>query len=74
MKKLELINVISEVAEISKVDAKKSLEATLDAIIVTLKEGEEVTLQGFGTFRAKQRSARTGRNPRTGESVQISSS
>lgn len=74
MNKNQLITTISEVADLNKTQAKSALEATLDAITVTLKEGDSVTLAGFGTFLVRERAARTGRNPRTGESIAIKAS
>ena len=74
MNKSELIDHIASQADISKSAAGDALEATLEAITKTLKKGDSLTLVGFGTFSVGERSARTGRNPRTGESIQISAS
>ena len=65
MNKTELVNAISAGAELSKADAKKALDATLDAIAKSLKEGDKVALLGFGTFSMSERPARTGINPAT---------
>lgn len=74
MNKSDLINQIAEGAEISKAQAGKALDATLDAITKALAEGDTVSLVGFGTFQVRERAARTGRNPRTGEEIQIAAS
>ena len=74
MNKSELIERISDDADISKADAGRALEAALQAIAGSLKDGEPVSLVGFGTFSVRERGARTGRNPQTGESIQISAS
>ena len=74
MNKSELIDHIASQADISKSAAGDALEATLEAITKTLKKGDSLTLVGFGTFSVGERSARTGRNPRTGEAIQISAS
>ena len=71
MNKSELVEVISSKAEITKAEAKKVLGVTLDAIIDGLASDGKVTLVGFGTFEVRTRSARTGRNPRTGEKIKI---
>ena len=71
MNKTELIDAIAAKAELSKKDAKAALEATLEAISESLKAGDAVQLIGFGTFKVNERSARTGRNPRTGEEIKI---
>ena len=74
MNKAELIDAIAESADLSKASATRALDATLDAITSQLVSGEQVTLVGFGTFSVKARAARTGRNPRTGEAIQIKAS
>lgn len=74
MKKTELIDAIAENAELSKAAAKKALDATLDAIQTALENGDEVALTGFGTFKVGERAARTGRNPQTGEEIEIAAS
>ena len=71
MNKSELINAIAEKAGLSKADAKKALEACTGAIEEALVAGDKVALVGFGTFEAKKREAREGRNPLTGATVQI---
>ena len=74
MNKAEFINAVSEAAGSSKSDATAHVEAMISVVTSALKSDSEVALVGFGTFKAKKREARTGRNPRTGESIQISAS
>ncbi len=74
MNKTELIAAIAAKAELSKKDAEKALNAAIDTITAALVEGEKVQLVGFGSFETKTREARTGRNPRTGEDIQIAAS
>ena len=74
MNKTELVNVIAEQADISKASAGRALDAVFGSITDTLAKGEAVSLVGFGTFSVKERSARTGRNPQTGETIQIKAS
>ena len=71
MNKTELIEHIQQHANIPKASAARALEATLDAVTTTLRRGGTVSIVGFGTFAVSKRSARTGRNPRTGEEIQI---
>jgi DNA-binding protein HU-beta len=71
MNKTELIDQIATSAEISKAAAGRALDATVDAIKAALKAGDSVSLIGFGTFSVGERAARTGRNPRTGETLKI---
>ena len=71
MNKTELIEHFAMNADLSKADAGRALEATLGAIKTTLRKGGAVTLVGFGTFAVGKRTARTGRNPRTGAAVKI---
>lgn len=71
MIKSELINFIAEKSDLSKVDASAALEAFTKTITQTLSEGGNVALVGFGTFQVKDRAARKGRNPQTGEEIQI---
>lgn len=71
MNKTELTAKIAEGAGLSKVDAKKALEAALEAIGAAVKAGDKVALIGFGTFAPAERPARTGKNPRTGEVIEI---
>ena len=71
MKKLELVAKIAEKTNLTKKDAEIALKAITDAITEALIAGEKVALTGFGTFETRQRAAREGRNPRTGETIQI---
>ena len=71
MNKLELIAVVAERSGISKKDAERVLNAAIDTISATVAKGERVQLSGFGTFEAKERSPRMGRNPHTKESIEI---
>ena len=74
MNKTELVAAIAEQAEISKKDAEKALKAFTDVVAEELKKGEKIQLVGFGTFEVKERAARTGKNPRTGEAIEIPAS
>ena len=71
MNKTELITGMAEKAEISKKDAEKALNAFTNIVADTLVDGDKVSITGFGTFEVVERAARTGRNPQTGESIQI---
>jgi len=71
MTKMELIDKIASGAGLTKADASRSLDSTLDAIKAALKKGQKVTLVGFGTFAVTKRKARKGRNPRTGQVINI---
>ena len=71
MNKTELIDQIATSAEISKAAAGRALDATVEAIKAALKAGDSVSLIGFGTFSVGERAARTGCNPRTGETLKI---
>lgn len=71
MNKTDLVAKISDGAGLSKVDAKKALDATLDAITAALKKEEKVALVGFGTFAVSKREARTGINPATRQAITI---
>ncbi len=74
MNKTELAEAVAGAANLSKADGARAVEAVLDSITSTLKRGDSVSLVGFGTFQVKHRNARTGRNPRTGETIQIAAS
>lgn len=71
MTKADLIDKIAASASLTKTDAGKALDATLDAVKAVLKKGQKVTLVGFGTFSVSKRKARKGRNPRTGAEIKI---
>ncbi len=74
MNKNDLIAAVAGATDLSKADATKAVDGVLDAITDSLKGGNEVRLVGFGTFSVARRAASTGRNPRTGESIQIPAS
>jgi DNA-binding protein HU-beta len=69
--KAELIDAIADSADLSKAAASRALDAVLNSVTDALKEGDQVSLVGFGTFAVKERAARTGRNPQTGEPMEI---
>lgn len=71
MSKQQLVEMIAEKAGLTKADASRALDATMESIQETLKKGKKVSLVGFGTFATSKREARDGRNPRTGETVKI---
>jgi DNA-binding protein HU-beta len=74
MKKTEFIDALSESANLSKADATRALDAMVDIVTDALKKGDQVVLTGFGTFLVRKRESRSGRNPRTGEVIQIDAS
>ncbi len=74
MNKTELIAAIAEKTELSKKDAEKALKAFTDVVVEELQKGEKIQLVGFGTFEVSERAARTGRNPQTGEEMNIPAS
>ena len=74
MNKTELIAAVAEKAGISKKDADAAVNPTLDTIVEMVAAGDKVQLVGFGTFEPRERSAKTGKNPRTGESIEIPAS
>jgi DNA-binding protein HU-beta len=69
--KAELIDAIAESADISKASASRALDAMIGSVTNALQGGDQVSLVGFGTFHVKERSARTGRNPQTGQPIEI---
>ena len=71
MNKTELVAAIAEKTELSKKEAEKALKAFTDVISEELAKGEKIQLVGFGTFEVSERAAREGRNPMTGETIQI---
>ena len=71
MNKTELIAAVAEKTGLTKKDAERVVNATVDTIIAEMQKGERVSLSGFGIFEVKTREARTGRNPRTKETIQI---
>lgn len=74
MNKTDLINAVAEQTELSKKDATKAVEAVFDTVMDSLKQGEKVQLIGFGNFEVRDRAARKGRNPQTGEEIEIPAS
>ena len=71
MNKTELIDYVASNADIPKAVAARAIESTISAVKLTLKQGDSVSLVGFGTFAVGKRAARVGRNPRTGASIKI---
>ena len=71
MNKQDLISAIAQKSGLTKIDAKKALEAYIDATSKALKKGDRVALVGFGSFSVSKRAARTGRNPQTGKAIKI---
>ena len=74
MNKNELVAAVSEKSGLSKADATRAVDATFDSIIEALSRDDEVRLVGFGTYRVSTRAASEGRNPRTGQPIQIPAS
>ena len=74
MTKTDLVNVIAAEAELSKKQAEAAVNATIDAIANALKSGDKVQLIGFGTFEVKATAEREGRNPKTGETIEVPAS
>ena len=74
MNKTELIAAVAAKSELSKKDAEKAVKAFTEVVAETLKKNDKVQLVGFGTFEVTKRAAREGRNPQTGESIQIAAS
>ncbi len=74
MNKAELISAVAEKSGLTKKDATAVLTAIIDTVEETLKKGDSVQIMGFGTFEVRQRAARKGRNPQTGEEIEIKAS
>ncbi|MEW6446027.1 MAG: HU family DNA-binding protein [Pseudomonadota bacterium] len=74
MNKSELIDAVAQSADISKAAAARAVDGFIAAVTDALKNGEQVTLVGFGTFLVREREARTGRNPQTGAEIKIAAS
>lgn len=74
MNKTDLVNSVAEETEFSKKDAAKVVDVVFESITDSLKDGDKVQLIGFGNFEVRERSARKGRNPQTGEEIEISAS
>lgn len=71
MKKDEIVQAVAEAADISKAEADRALNAVVDTITSQVATGEKIQIPGLGTFEPRERSAREGRNPQTGETIQI---
>ena len=74
MNKTELIDAMADSADISKAAAGRALEGMISAIAGALKSGDQVSIVGFGAFSVRERAARTGRNPQTGQTITIKAS
>jgi len=74
MNKSDLVDAIADSAGLSKADAGRALDGLVKTVTKALKKGDTVSLVGFGTFSVRKRAARTGRNPRTGETIKIKAS
>ncbi len=74
MNKSELVDAVAKAAELTKADAERALNATIDAVVKAVVKGDTVTLVGFGTFKSVKRAARAGRNPATGAALKIAAS
>lgn len=74
MNKTELIDAVAETADLTKAESSRAVDAVVAAITKALKDGDAVTLVGFGTFQVRDRAARTGRNPKTGDTIKIAAS
>jgi len=72
--KAELIEAVATAAELPKATATRAVEGLLNAVANALKEGQQVALPGFGTFEVRERAARQGRNPQTGQTIEIKAS
>ena len=71
MTKADLVEIVATEADMTKKDVEQLVEIIFDSIISTLNKGEKIELRGFGSFRVRERNARKGRNPKTGEPVDI---
>lgn len=71
MNKTELVNHVAKTAELSQKEASKAVDAVFDTVLEALKNGDKIQLIGFGNFEVRERAARVGRNPQTGEEIQI---
>lgn len=74
MNKADLIDAVAQDTDMSKASATRAVDSVIDTITGSLKSGDQVTLVGFGTFMVRDRAARSGRNPQTGETIQIKAS
>lgn len=71
MTKADLVEIVAKEADMTKKDVEQLVEIIFDSIVSTLNQGEKIELRGFGSFRVRERNARKGRNPKTGEPVEI---
>jgi DNA-binding protein HU-beta len=71
MNKTDLIKQVAETSELTQKDATKAVDAVFDTVLEALKNGDKVQLIGFGNFEVRERAARKGRNPQTGEEIEI---
>jgi len=74
MNKTDFIGAVADAADMTKVDAARAVDAMIEVVTAALKKGDTISLVGFGTFAVRKRAARTGRNPRTNESIEIKAS
>ena len=74
MNKTDLIEAVAESADLSKADASRAVDAVIGSVTKALKQGDSVTVVGFGTFQVRERAARTGRNPKTVDTLNIAAS
>jgi len=72
--KTELIEAVASSADMSKTEAARAVDSVISAVTKALREGEQVALPGFGTFEVRARAARQGRNPQTGQAIEIKAS
>jgi integration host factor subunit beta len=71
MTKADLIDEVSRLAELTRKDSEVIVEAIFDSVVRSLRAGDKIEIRGFGSFRTRQRKARMGRNPKTGEKVEV---
>ena len=74
MNKADFVGAVADAADMTKADAERAVEAVFKVVKKALKSGDSISLVGFGTFSVRKRAARTGRNPRTGDTIKIKSS
>jgi DNA-binding protein HU-beta len=74
MNKADFIGAVADASELSKADAGRAVDAVIEVVKKTLKKGDTISIVGFGTFVVRTRAARTGRNPRSGETINIAAS
>jgi len=74
MNKQEFVVQVAELSDLSKAEAGRAVDAMIEVLKTALKNGDTVSIVGFGTFNVRERAARTGRNPRTGENIEIGAS